>query len=167
MRIDRLTKLKDLLETDAANPQSVKFDLHAWGYDTEKGSKYSNNFDPTAKTIPLNCGTAACGWGLAAISGIFADEGVTFKIDNDGDLLPMFDGSTAFDAAARFFELNSNTTFQLFDPMYYNVKKGAEAEQEVVRRIKSLIETGRISDVPSDDDLDDIAIADDDHIDDD
>lgn len=141
MNIDRLNKLATLLEKDAANPQGVKFDLGTWskpvGSPTDSGA-----YDGTVTKVPVDCGTYACALGLAAISGVFKGEGLDFKITAIGALTPTFDGNSNYGAGEAFFDLDSDENAFLFDPAEYATIRGADAELEVVRRIKYLIAGG-------------------------
>ncbi len=86
MRTDLLLRFADLLEADANNPEGVKFDLGAWAQDSRLDlNKMSPDeveqllYPTTIETVPVNCGTAACALGLAAISGAFKDEIIPVK----------------------------------------------------------------------------------------
>lgn len=151
MRTDRLLKLAELLEADAANPEGVKFDLTAWGYSTiAGGDRFDNKFRRDQKVIPVSCDTAACAWGLAAISGIFKEEGVSFEISaSERALVPSFNNLYGFDAAKAFFELGEDTdgleqVSTLFDTPSYMFLKGAPAELEVAKRIRELVANGNL-----------------------
>jgi hypothetical protein len=153
MRKDLLLKLADLLEQDANNPTGISFNLRSWG---RPESLDDSTFDDKVKTqtVPVSCGTSACAFGLAAISGIFKDEGLSYRmyLGLDQNLVPTFKnhGVTleGFEAATAFFELpeESIITYILFDPIYYptNKRTGKDAELEVARRIRKLVADGTI-----------------------
>lgn len=154
MRTDRLLRLADLLEADANNPTGVKFDLGHWATSAEHAEALDaqeatfdviqkKRFKEGIKEIPVNCNTAACAMGLAAISGAFKDEGLSWTLfqcrNGTGELLPTLGTLAGFAAAARLFDIDSNTTFNLFDPSYYDVIRGKKAELAVADRIRSLV----------------------------
>lgn len=162
MREDRLLKLAGLLEADANNPQGIKFDLETWTANSDSAigrlaSPYGEDplraeFFTKAKAaakVPLDCGTTACAFGLAAISGIFADEGLTYEIQiGDGYLVPMFEQRGGFDAAAAFFEIGLLDAYKLFSSEYYSreLRKGKEGELAVADRIRTFMRTGTLVD---------------------
>lgn len=160
MRLDRMERLEQLLKDDAANPKGINFDLRTWAspfnYLTRRrigemnvGTPYPDEF---AAAIPVSCETAGCGLGLAALSGIFKDEGLTYTFAN-GHLYPSFENETGYAAAKKFFELPDAAEFQpdpaylLFDPAYFpfDLRAGAKAELEVARRVRLLMEKGSIT----------------------
>lgn len=143
MRKDLLERLATLLETDATNPTGIKFDMRIWakksGEDTVRNYYHDD-------VVQANCGTTGCAFGLAAISGAFKDDGLTYDIIG-GRLTPTFDGRIEYDAAAALFELERHDAEKLFDPFFYEATQrvGAEAELEVARRIRELVTDGRIT----------------------
>lgn len=145
MNIERMNKLADLLEADAANPEGVRFDLGTWGRDVNYLDEYKSGF-VEGQVIPINCNTAACAFGLAAISGAFKDDGLTYQIDDDY-LIPEFEGKIGIFAATKFFDLRFTAASYLFDTSSYNTIRGAPAELEVVRRIRSMV--GGTSSIPA------------------
>jgi|SRR5882724_3271763 len=150
MRTDRLLKLANLLETDATNPQGVKFDLNGWAKPAYMSWSTEEDFyDRQTETVPVNCGTSACALGLAAISGIFKDEGFSFTISPIGILVPFFKDVTTmgFDAAEEFFEITTHQSYQIFDPNYYPEaeKTGSIGELAVAARIRTLVAEGDLS----------------------
>jgi hypothetical protein len=148
MRADRLLKLAELLEADAANPEGVMFTLKDWATPSSalRGISSSKVFE--SEVIPLNCNTAACALGLAALSGEFASEGLTFKLTEagtfKGTLVPIFEDYKGFDAGSVFFEIGKKETYLIFDPDYYQVTSGSEAELEVAKRIRQLVTDGKL-----------------------
>ncbi|KAH0542816.1 hypothetical protein GP486_008612, partial [Trichoglossum hirsutum] len=134
---------------DANNPAGIKFNMRFWGKPANTDClSYSYNSEFVAQVgeqrVPVNCGTSGCAWGLAAISGIFKDEGLTYEISSASttSLVPVFDGWRGFAAADRFFEISNAMAASLFDPMYYEVKDGREAELAVAKRVRTLVATG-------------------------
>lgn len=152
MRIDRLLKVAELLEADAANPTGIKFDLHGWAKPAELDwSTYDRDevhYEKDA-VIPIDCNTAGCALGLVAISGIFKAEGFDYSISDLGYLHPEFGGHEGFDVAEAFFELpddgDTRIAYLLFDADKFSVSKGAAAELEVARRIRVLCDKGTLT----------------------
>jgi hypothetical protein len=146
MREDRLLKGAALLEADAANPEGVKFDLGTWV--SPSGShRFESGYPTDTQSVEVNCGTTACGWGLMAISGIFKDEGVGFKIfggssAEPGMLLPSYGDYTGMEAAANFFEIGTVMAARLFDTPTYRKLEGAKAELFVAQRMRYLAANG-------------------------
>src|SRR5882762_321649 len=141
MNKERLLKLADLLESDAKNKKGVSFDLTAWAQKKVE-DKFSFCGFEEGEIIPVSCDTAACAWGLGAISGAFAKEGVGYKIKSDGRLIPFFGDLEEFDAAASFFDIDDGlSVYFLFDPEYYPDKKlkGSIGERFVAKRIRDLV----------------------------
>lgn len=149
MRIDRFIKMAELLEEDAANPEGVKFDLGLWVVPADSPNNFES-YPIDTTSVEVDCGTAACGWGLAAISGIFKDEGVGFHIIKEssrgtvGMLVPTFDGKEGLTSAQAFFEVDKSIISKLFDTPTYDTTKGADAERFVAQRIRYLIQNGSL-----------------------
>lgn len=160
MRRDLLTIGANLLRSDAANPTGVKFDLGTWmergdveGGTGAQGAKWTAETLPEA--IPVSCGTKACAFGLMAISGAFKEQGLGYKAEpyrdyNNGVglllLQPVLDigrgenNPTAFEAAARLFEISKEDAAYFFDPCcYHETPIGAQGEIEVAERIENFI----------------------------
>lgn len=142
MNKKRLLKLADLLEADAKKKKGVKFDLGTWASPIDK-SGYQLRFDRQQKTVPVNCNTAACAVGLAAISGAFRRSGLTFTYagsDDDGyRLSPKFGGHTDMHAAAALFGVELSTAEWLFLPDFYKRSTGATGERAVAKRIRGVV----------------------------
>jgi len=138
MRKDELLKLADLLETDAAKADGIKFDLNYWAKPNKEGGP-----------LTMDCGTAACALGLAALSGKF--PGLTIDIDFQ---VPTFeqDGRTYSGtyAAVAYFQISEREADLLFLPDFYKFKQSKKAELEVAARIRNLVATGVVSVVPFD-----------------
>lgn len=140
MRKDLLLKLADLLEADAAKPDGIKFDLRAWAYDANVGTPEENMLSP-GQDVTLNCNTAACAMGLAALSGIFKEEGLTWEINLYNNMGIRYEGWANYDAAAKLFDIGSGSACYLFCPDEYplEMRKGAEAERFVAKRIREFV----------------------------
>lgn len=131
MHTDRLLKLAELLEADAVNPTGVKFDLRGWGE------------AHTDLPLSISCNTQACAFGLAVLSGAFAEFGLSnIAVHPDEIIIPgMPSGADNFQAAAELFDIGLHQAGHLFDPDFYEDGKteGAEAELEVARRIREMV----------------------------
>lgn len=144
MNKDRLTRMVDLLKRDAADPTGVKFDLGMWAAPAQRGATRWPSGDG-APPIAASCDTKACAFGLAAISGEFAKDGLTYMFgpvhaDGTATLLPLFDGVDCFDAAAAFFDITYSDATYLFDPeCYEETPQKAEGELFVAQRISDFI----------------------------
>jgi hypothetical protein len=137
MNKERLMRLVQLLRDNANNPTGAKFDLSFWGEipPAEWGKKSLEE----GSVVPLTCNTTGCALGLAAISGKFQAEGLTWK-SHGGVIEPAFEGRTGFEAGMAFFDLSYDEATGLFDPSYYaGVIQGAEAELKVAKRIKDFV----------------------------
>lgn len=146
----RLEKLAKLLETNADNSTGLCFNMHTWGASSVWLEKIQNGEPKKAdlKTSEiqawkpeLSCGTTACAWGLAAVSGIFYEEGVFCRVS--GACMEIQWGSFQdFKAAQEFFGLELEEAAYLFLPSSYltHHQKGAEAEKYVAVRIREVIE---------------------------
>lgn len=157
MYADRLLRLAALLRRDAANPEGAQFDLGYWaapseGNELKRGSNWALPEDVTkvpryqtsleAIKVPVSCGTTACAMGLAAISGEFAAEGLsyTFLLDAamTGLLVPTINGVTGFAAACQLFDISSADADYLFDPGHYSeTPREADGELLVAQRIEN------------------------------
>lgn len=142
MRTDLLIKLRDLLIHDAYNPEGIRFDMGSWG----KG--YDEEWDFAQEKVEANCGTKGCAFGLAAMSGIFEDEGLGYYV-KDSFLTPTYSKNGRVTenhiAAIKLFEITPMQGLTLFDPAAYpSNRTGKLAELEVVRRINELLETSDV-----------------------
>jgi len=155
MRKDLLLRLAAALEMDAANPTGIKFDIGTWaakdGYNAD--ADYDTNipylFKSETETVPVDCGTVACAVGFAAISGIFKDEGLTYKLKSaEGAyyLTPYFNGLDNFEAVGDFFEIDRWAVYHLFTGEGYEEKYdnrrlpvGAEGELAVAKQIREFV----------------------------
>lgn len=142
MNKERLLKLAELLEADAAKPDGIKFDLDVWAIPAEVLNAPFKRPHFKSSIIPLDCGTTACAVGLAAISGVFKDEGLAYTLDN-GDLLPTFGHKVGFCAAEAFFELTFDQGNNLFSSEgYTGSTRGAKGELKVAAKIREFVANG-------------------------
>lgn len=148
-----LQKLEDLLRADAVNPTGVKFDLGMWAEPNEEApeelvdpatlqSSKDLDWKIDAK-VPVSCGTTACAFGLGAISGTFANEGLRYEVDG-GTLVPVINDMNGmrrvgFAAARVLFNISEEDAEYLFDPSKYDgdTPEGAHGEIRVADRIKA------------------------------
>lgn len=164
MNKERLLKLADLLEADAANPNGLKFDLGYWGIDARQAEADSyekkqelqdlGHCFTKGQPVPVDCGTAACAVGLAALSGAFAPEGFTYQLTSMGDVEPVYEEDTTWGAVERFFDLTDAQSTRLFMSSSYPESKGAVAELAVAKRIRGLCDGTYVVAEPWDDDDD-------------
>lgn len=156
---ERLLRLADLLEADAANPTGIKFNIGTWaakdGYDADAFSmdNVEFQFDLGQKTIPVDCNTVACAVGLAAISGVFAAEGLGWELRDQGEahkgvLVPTFEGKNNFDAVQDFFDIDYRSVYHLFTSEGYEDRPdvedgklplGAAGELIVAKQIREFV----------------------------
>lgn len=125
----RLLKLAELLEADAKNKKGICFDMSLWGaVDDEKQ--------------PLSCGTTACAFGLAGLSGVFRRAGLTTKIE-DGMLSFKWKGreTKPVEAAAKLFEIELSEARQLFMSWGEHLA-GAKGEREKAQEIRQFVASG-------------------------
>lgn len=146
MNKKRLLKLADLLDADAKNKKGAAFDLNAWAMKKDDDGVFSRWLFQPGESVEVNCNTAACAWGLAAISGAFKREGVGYKVACCGVLSPTFKGKEDFDAAVKFFAISVSAAGFLFEPDQYPraKRRGAIAERYVAKRIRDFV-AGKVS----------------------
>lgn len=152
---ERLPRMSALLRRDAENPTGVKFDLGTWAEPADNSVCVVKAWSTEAGfKVPLDCGTKACAFGLAAISGEFAAEGLTYNIGNGstmptGTLTPFLDRTgdgdlqrnpTHFRAAEELFGISHDDARYFFDPdCYSGVPREAEGEIMVADRIDAFL----------------------------
>jgi hypothetical protein len=147
-----LLKLADLLEADAKNKKGIKFNLEVV---CEPADLDLTTDDPTAlgfgKNGPtLDCKTAACAMGLAAISKKFKNLGYELNADVNGQYYNIEvtykksegDIYTGFDSAAQaMFDIEWEDVQYLFVSDYYPNKyiRGKKGELAVAKRIRDYV----------------------------
>jgi hypothetical protein len=111
----------------------TRFDLQNWG-------KFEGR---RAGFLWLNqhlCNTAACAVGLACGSGIFAEDGLSYKVDEiNMELTPLFRGLEGWSAVKAFFDLDQAQAVELFAGHSYELTEGEVAAQAVAARIRKMI----------------------------
>jgi hypothetical protein len=141
----RLLKLADLLNADASNRKGLKFDLDYVG--TSAQSIEDTVAVPKDYKPGLDCGTAGCALGLAALSGAFKRPtqdcaGLYFKASDSGIELTV-NGVPGFwfeEAGAQAFDIMRAESKFLFSPEYYDgPQKGAKGERRVAKRIRDFV----------------------------
>lgn len=143
MKKQRLLKLADLLEADAANKKGIKFNLSTWAADTHG---VSSSFG-VGETVPVDCSTQACAVGLACLSGAFKRSGLGYDISFTGQLHPTFDGDKGWYAVQYFFGLTEVEAYHLFSADRYpeNKRTAAAGERFVAKRIRKFVEDGKVT----------------------
>lgn len=134
----RLLKLADMLEADARKKRGIKFDMTNWGQVLDRPK-------------PLSCGTVACAFGLAALSGKFKRAGLGASISHySGTVYFSWKGHgvAALEAASRLFRITFEEATFLFAPeraqlRLYNKGRGARAERQVAAHIRKFVRTGK------------------------
>jgi hypothetical protein len=67
------------------------------------------------------CGTTACALGWASLDPTFNKEGLNLELGpnywGETAWIPTYNGSTMYDAGARFFDLFLDEAQELFDPV--------------------------------------------------
>lgn len=144
----RLERLATLLDDNAANPEGIRFNIRQWAGPAD-GHETDGHF-PTKEKIKVDCGTMACGMGLAAISGVFKKEGLGYTLTGtEGHymLLPTFqeDGNSldeGYDAAEALFGIDLADAEYLFSGDCYPhlLHKGAKGERYMAQRIRNFID---------------------------
>lgn len=134
MHKERLLKLADLLEADAANTAGIKFDLGCWAAPSDEDRPWEG------KVVPVSCDTTACAVGLACISGAFQAEGLGFKIEYEA-LSPVFGELAEWKAVKSFFGISGLQAEYLFMDTSYDDEptEGADGERVVAQRIRDFV----------------------------
>lgn len=138
MKKDRLLRLASLLECSAdkteAGENIPRFDLGVWGIQDRKSvwDKLRANHNA--------CRTTACAVGLACVSGVFADEGLSHSWSGNA-MSPSFDGFGGWNAVQSFFDLEPDDAHYLFAGVSYDYqdRDGPRGERAVAARIKELV----------------------------
>lgn len=144
MHVENLLKLANLLDTNAANPNGVKFDYDYWGH------------VPRDTEVAMNCGTTACALGLAAISGQF--PGLSYVMGRwDPHIkaywLEITDSEkrigSPFLYAATVFDIPRGDAKLLFLHMHIT-KNGAEGERQLAGIIRRYVNGENLSEINTD-----------------
>jgi hypothetical protein len=130
----RLLKLADLLEADARKKRGISFNLNTVGT--------TIMWLDSRKPIALDCGTEACAMGLAAISGAFKRQGLSYKIIGRFIETTLNGRVQGYDKSAMdVFNLSMQEADFLFTPCSYpqEIRLGAPAERYVAKRIRDFV----------------------------
>lgn len=143
----RLERMAKLLDDNADNPEGIRFNIHQWA-GPAPGSDTDGYF-PTKARIKVDCGTMACGMGLAAISGEFEEEGLSYTLTGmEGHymLLPIFQPNgksldEGYNAAEALFGIDLADAEYLFSGDCYPhlLHKGAKGERYMAQRIRNYL----------------------------
>jgi hypothetical protein len=127
----RLLRLAKLLRKDAKCKTGVKFNMGDWGSTEDEATK-----------LGMNCGTQACALGLAAISGEFKREGLSFKthIANTIDFVYKGRSCGPIEAAVATFDIPECVADYIFggDANVKTKGEGAKAEIEMAEIIENV-----------------------------
>ena len=142
----RLLKLAGLLEADAKNKKGIKFDLEHVAVLAEPKDDgiyrgwTGREFLPD-DVVNVDCGTAACAVGLAAISGAFKREGLGYEVIRSCGLFPTFRGVRGFGSVeTKFFKITRDESEFLFIAgSYSGPTTGAAGERAVAKRIRAFV----------------------------
>jgi len=136
MNIERLERLAQILDGYVKDSSGRKFDLGG-GWATPRTRRVGFLWRKQ-----IECGTTACAVGLACLSGQFAADGLCYLINDDGQLLPMYDEVNNWEAVEQFFGLSRKQAHRLFYEGSYAVSTGPRAALAVARRIRNTIRRG-------------------------
>lgn len=157
MNAERLLRLADLLEADAASETGVKFDLAEWAVPSD-GPYFPGHKENTR--LEVGCTTTACAFGLACVSGLFRDDGLDYELNfshwnNRVQLLPVLHWlddemctrrSEGEMAGHRLFDIGERAFHYLFMADAYpdEQRTGSAGELAVARRIRALVAGERV-----------------------
>jgi hypothetical protein len=86
-----------------------------------------------------SCNTAACAVGLACDPGVFENDGLSYDVNNDCGIIPIFRDLEGWSAVKSFFDLDQIQAVRLFAEHSYEVTDGEAAAQAVAARIRQMI----------------------------
>lgn len=131
INIERLERLAVLLDGYRPEPSAPDFDLAGWATTETRRTGF-------LWLRKRECGTQGCAVGLACLSGIFANEGLSLTTNASG-YLPVFEGKRSWYAVEAFFGLSIKQAIRLFQPDSYPVSRGPLAAAFVAARIRDMI----------------------------
>lgn len=139
MNVSALLKLAAILRKDASRKRAIKFDMCTWGRASDERDNGHARWKPA-----LSCGTTGCALGVAALSGQF--PGLTYQKSWMG-LRISHEELQGYEAAQSYFGITEPTAQFLFSHGAYppNLRKGAEAELEVARRLEMVAGSPQIA----------------------
>lgn len=137
LKVERLTRLADLLEKYEESDTDPQFSLDAWGRSeiTRRGALWWRT--------ELVCHTQACAVGLACLSGAFASDGLSWRQEGN-NIIPIFRTGAyqvaEWKAVEEFFGLTATQAERLFDGGAYDgAIYGPDAAKLVAKHIRALI----------------------------
>lgn len=134
LRKDRLMTLVNILRADAKNKKGLRFDLKQWG-----------SVRNVLGTLAMDCGTQGCALGAAALSGVFAKDGLDYE-RGCVSIRFIWRGRHrgAIDTAMELFGISYEAANYLFLPSYYKRGPitGAKGERRVANRIAAFVRSG-------------------------
>jgi hypothetical protein len=131
MNRKRLKRLAVLLE-GYRDRDAPRFNLQNWG-------KSENKWRGFLWLGQRSCNTAACAVGLACDSGVFANDGLSYDVNNDCGIIPTFRDLEGWSAVKSFFDLDQVQAVRLFAEHSYEVTEGEAAARAVAARIRQMI----------------------------
>jgi hypothetical protein len=132
MNRESLKRLAVLLE-GCRDGDVTRFDLQNWG-------KFEGRRAGFLWLDQRSCNTAACAVGLACSSGIFAEEGLSYRVDAISmELTPLFRELEGWSAVKAFFDLDQVQAAELFAGHSYEMAEGEVAARAVAARIRKMM----------------------------
>jgi hypothetical protein len=132
MNRESLKRLAVLLE-GCRDSDVTRFDLQNWG-------KFEDRRAGFLWLQQHPCNTAACAVGLACGSGIFAEDGLSYEVDEiTKELTPLFRNLEGWSAVRAFFDLDQVQAVELFAGHSYAMTEGEVAARAVAARIRKMI----------------------------
>lgn len=132
MNRESLKRLAVLLE-ECRDSDVTRFDLQNWG-------KFAVRRAGFLWLDQRSCNTAACAVGLACGSGIFAEDGLSYEIDEiNMEITPLFRNLKGWSAVKAFFDLDQVQAVELFAGPSYETTEGEVAARAVAARIRMMI----------------------------
>ncbi len=149
MNIEAMNQLLRVLHNVSRDvSKRVKFNLNDWmdvnNSDVTKEAGLQNDVVTDVTYIPHTCGCTACACGYAGLDPWFREQG--FKTTPSGNV--MFDDD--FDgwyAVEKFFGINTNTAYKLFQSSSYLTEQQEDdgmlvRVEAVIARVIDIIEIG-------------------------
>lgn len=131
MNNENLLRLVKLLERDANDAAGVQFDMNIWGKIKDQAN-------------PISCGTQACAMGLAALSGEFAEEGLTAYFTGEDGMIFHWHGipTDPLVIATNLFGISITESYALFLGECW--LRGKEGELAKANQIRQFVGRGAI-----------------------
>lgn len=126
MNTRRLLILADFLESI---PENYTFHLSTWGTDDEDrfdeeddtAHRMAEILTPSHKVTKddaeflfVDCGYSACAVGHACLSHKLRAEGLSYFIDDEHEMAPLFGELKRWDAVREFFDLEEEEAYEFF-----------------------------------------------------